>query len=334
MELTFYFIKATIVIAATVLTVDIQWTAISFFQARNLELTSYLAGNSEVELRWWRDAILVLVVYPVATAMCFLAWQALSVFRKAARNYNERLDLFANQAKQANVGDDSHDAPCQPAISDEKKEEEEARETQHPAESNAREEEERSEDHDGGASPMITSVNSLVGNDWELVEDDLRSEDASNALAKASHCLEPLNMSTSTRAAWEYYRPDGERRYMEMVDMLRSTDSDEEKGSTGPTPSTESDEQAGTELELKRFPSKKPVHYADGLIQDISNVRQSHSTRIYPNGDLHFAVEAIERPAFPDGDSAYAVEAIEKPSVTTQDYPLDGGIRSATCTQR
>lgn len=118
---------------------------------------------------------------------------------------------------------------------------------------------------------------------------------------------ESLESGMGSRAAWERHRADRDRRYMEIVDMA---------------PSTESDEEAGPELELKRSPSKKPVHYAEALVQGTVNSGESESTRRYPTGDLRFAVEAIERTAFPVGDLAYAVEAIERPSVTTFD-PLE-----------
>lgn len=132
---------------------------------------------------------------------------------------------------------------------------------------------------------------------------------------------ESLNSSMGSRAAWERYRAERERRYNEIFDIkkVRNLQSDEGEG---PTLSTESDEEAGTELELKRSPSKKPVHYAEELIQATGNSGQSQSTQRYPQGDLRFAVEANGRQAFPIGDLAYAVEAIERPSVTTFD-PLE-----------
>ena len=132
---------------------------------------------------------------------------------------------------------------------------------------------------------------------------------------------ESMDSSMGSRAAWERQRAERDRRYRK-INMLRSTESNVGEGSTGATPSTESDEEAGKELELKRSPSKKPVHYAEELIKGTSKSRQPQSTRTYPNGDLCFAVEAIERQAFPVGDLAYAVEAIERPSVTTFD-PLE-----------
>ena len=73
---------------------------------------------------------------------------------------------------------------------------------------------------------------------------------------------ESLNSSMGSRAAWDRHRAERERRYMEIVDMLRSIESDEGEGPTGSTPSTESDGEVGTELELKRSPSKKPVHFS------------------------------------------------------------------------
>lgn len=187
-ELSNYFIQATVVITATILTVDIQWMAISVFYTGYLELPPYQAGNSEVKLRWLRDAILVLVLYPVATTVSALAWQPLYYFRETVWHYNERLDLLYKQVNQAHVGGNSHDAPCLPAKFDAEKEE--GRENQQSAKSNARkEEEERSEDHDGGGALPIASVKNLVRNDWDLVEEDLHSKDASNAPATASATL-------------------------------------------------------------------------------------------------------------------------------------------------
>ena len=92
---------------------------------------------------------------------------------------------------------------------------------------------------------------------------------------------ESLESNMGSRAAWERHRAERERRYMEIIDMA---------------PSTESDEDTGPELELKRSPSKKPVHYAEEMFQGNSNSSESKSTRRYPTGDLRFAVEAIERP--------------------------------------
>lgn len=113
---------------------------------------------------------------------------------------------------------------------------------------------------------------------------------------------ESLESSMGSRVAWERHRADRERRYMEVIDMA---------------PNTESDEEVGPELELKRSPSKKPVHYAEELVQSSVNVGGSESLPRYPTGDLRYAVEAIERSAFPVDDLAYAVEAIDRPSVTT-----------------
>lgn len=118
---------------------------------------------------------------------------------------------------------------------------------------------------------------------------------------------ESVDSSMASRAAWERHRADRERRYMEIIDMA---------------PKTESDEEVGPELELKRSPSRKPVHYAQELILGTVNIKRSDSSPGYPTGALRYAVEAIERPAFPVGDFAYAVEAIERPSVTTFD-PLE-----------
>ncbi|KAL9135440.1 MAG: hypothetical protein Q9175_003369 [Cornicularia normoerica] len=118
---------------------------------------------------------------------------------------------------------------------------------------------------------------------------------------------ESLESSMGSRVAWERHRADRERRYMEIVDM---------------DPNTESDEEMGPDLELKRSPSKKPVHYAEKLCLGAVNIGESGSKTRYPTGALRYAVEAIERPALPVGDWAYAVEAIERPSVTTFD-PLE-----------
>ena len=118
---------------------------------------------------------------------------------------------------------------------------------------------------------------------------------------------ETLESSMGSRAAWERHRADRERRYMEIVDMA---------------PRTESDEEVEPGLELKRSPVRKPVHYAEELVQDTAESGKSESALKHPAGDLRYAVEAIERPAFPIGDLAYAVEAIERPSVTTFD-PLE-----------
>ena len=108
------------------------------------------------------------------------------------------------------------------------------------------------------------------------------------------------DLSMGSRAAWQRHRADRERRYTKIVDM----DSD-----------TESDEDMGPELELKRSPSKKPVHYAGELVQDTVRIRGSESTPRFPTGDLRYAIEAIERPAFPVGDIACAVETINTPSI-------------------
>ena len=135
---------------------------------------------------------------------------------------------------------------------------------------------------------------------------------------------ESLESSMGSRAAWDRHRADRERRYMEVIDMA---------------PNTESDEEVGPELELKRSPSKKRVHYAEELVQGTDDIEGSKSTPRYPIGALCYAVEAIDRPAFPVdelayatediekqavpvGDLAYAVEAIERSSVTTFD-PLE-----------
>ncbi|CAF9933460.1 Transcriptional regulatory protein sin3 [Imshaugia aleurites] len=170
-KLSNYFIQATVVIAAIILTVDIQWVAISVLYTRYLELPPYQAGDSEVELRWFRDIYLVLVFYSVATAVCAFAWQPLSSFRKNVRHYNERLDLLSKQVKQTRTDGNSRVAPSQPAeLGAEKGEEgqgiqqpaksdaqkeEDGLEAQQPAKSKARQEEERSEDDDGGAALSI-----------------------------------------------------------------------------------------------------------------------------------------------------------------------------------
>ena len=105
---------------------------------------------------------------------------------------------------------------------------------------------------------------------------------------------ESLESSMGSRAAWERHRAERERRYMRIIDTAPSTESDE---MTGPAPSTASDEEMEPELELKRSPAKKPVHYAEELFQGNSNSSESKSTRRHPTGDLRFAVEAIERPS-------------------------------------
>ncbi len=115
---------------------------------------------------------------------------------------------------------------------------------------------------------------------------------------------ESLESSMGSRAAWERHRADRERRYMEIIDMA---------------PATESDEEVGPDLELKRSPSKKSVHYAEELVLDTVYNEGSESTPRYPTGALRYAVEAIERPAFPVGDLAYAVEAIERPAFPVGD---------------
>lgn len=115
---------------------------------------------------------------------------------------------------------------------------------------------------------------------------------------------ESLESSMGSRAAWKRHRADRERRYMEIIDMA---------------PNTESDEDLGPELELKRSPSKKPVHYAEELVQDTVNIGGSESVPRYPTGALRYAIEAIERPAFPVGDLAYAIEAIERPAFPVGD---------------
>ena len=118
---------------------------------------------------------------------------------------------------------------------------------------------------------------------------------------------ETLESSMGSRAAWERHRADRERRYMEIVDMA---------------PKTESDDEVEPELELKRSPVRKPVRYAEELVQDTAESGKSESALKHRTGGLRYAVEAIERPAFPISDLAYAVEAIERPSVTTFD-PLE-----------
>ena len=171
-KLSNYFIQATVVIAAIILTVDIQWVAISVLYTRYLELPPYQAGNSEVELRWFGDIFLVLVFYSVATAVCAFAWQPLFSFRKNVRHYNERLDLLSKQIKQTRTDGNSRDVPSQPAeLGAEKgeegqgiqqparsdaQEEEDGREAQQPAKSDAQKEEERSEDDDGCAALPFT----------------------------------------------------------------------------------------------------------------------------------------------------------------------------------
>ena len=113
---------------------------------------------------------------------------------------------------------------------------------------------------------------------------------------------ETLESNMGSRAVWEHHRADRERRYMQIVDMASDT---------------ESDVEVGPELELKKSPSRKPVHCTEELVQDTVNTRRSKSAQGEANGDLHYAIEAIDRPVFPLGDLAYAVEAIDRPSITT-----------------
>ena len=118
---------------------------------------------------------------------------------------------------------------------------------------------------------------------------------------------ESLKTSMGSRDAWERHRADRERRYMEIVDMALET---------------ESDEEVEHGLELKRSPSKKPVHYAQKSDQATVNAESPKSEFKDPKGELHYAVEAVDKAALPVSDLAYAVEAIERPSVTTFD-PLE-----------
>lgn len=115
---------------------------------------------------------------------------------------------------------------------------------------------------------------------------------------------ETLDSRMGSRAAWECHRADRERRYMQIVDMASETEPDEDKE---------------PELELKRSPSRKPVHSVEEIVQRTVNPKRPRSPHGSPPSDLRYAVEAIERSAFPVGDLAYAVEAIDRPSVKTFD---------------
>ena len=125
--------------------------------------------------------------------------------------------------------------------------------------------------------------------------------------------------SMGSRAVWECIRADRDRRYEQIFHTA---------------PDTESDKESSPELELKRSPSRKPVHYAEEPFQSKAGIESSEPAPGYPASDLRYAVEAIERqafpiedascaveaaekPALPTGDLAYAVEAIDRPSVTT-----------------
>ena len=118
---------------------------------------------------------------------------------------------------------------------------------------------------------------------------------------------ESLDSSMGSRATWKCHRADRERRYIKIVDMV---------------PDTESDDEIEPELDLKRSPSVKTVYYAEELAQGTVKTRRSKSTPRFPNGDLRYAVEAIERAAFPVGDIACAVAATDAPSVMTSE-PLE-----------
>ena len=110
---------------------------------------------------------------------------------------------------------------------------------------------------------------------------------------------ESLDSSMGSRAAWERHRADRERRYTKIVDMI---------------PDTESDEELESELDLKRSPSKRLVHYAKESVQGTVKTGKSESTPRSPTGDLCYAVEAIERRAFPVGNLARAIETSDTPS--------------------
>ena len=137
------------------------------------------------------------------------------------------------------------------------------------------------------------------------LEDGLNSLSPSSrpATAKKSRLLnrqsdvydadaENLDSRMGPRAAWERHRADRERRYMQIVDMA---------------PETESDEEAGPELELKRSPSRKPVHCAEEMVQGTVNTERSKSAHRYPPSDLRYAVEAIDRPSVETFDSMETV---------------------------
>ena len=131
--------------------------------------------------------------------------------------------------------------------------------------------------------------------------------------------VEVLESSMGSRAVWECNRADRDRRYKQIFHKA---------------PDTESDNDSSPELELKRSPSRKPVHCAERPIQSKASVEGSEPAPVDPTSDLRYAVEAIERrafsiddsasaieapekPALPTGDLAYAVEAIDRPSITT-----------------
>ena len=130
---------------------------------------------------------------------------------------------------------------------------------------------------------------------------------------------ETLESGMGSRAVWECNRADRDRRYKQIFHTA---------------PDTESDKESSPELELKRSPSRKPVHCAKGPVQSTASAEDSEPAPVYPTSDLRYAVEAIERrafpvddlacaieaaekPALPMGDLAYAVEAIDRPSITT-----------------
>ena len=130
--------------------------------------------------------------------------------------------------------------------------------------------------------------------------------------------VETLELGMGSRTVWECNRADRDRRYKQIFHTA---------------PDTESDNESSPELELKRSPSREPVHCAEGPVQSNASVKGSEPAPVYPTGDLRYAVEAIERrafpvddlacaieaaekPALPMGDLAYAVEAIDRPSVT------------------
>ena len=131
--------------------------------------------------------------------------------------------------------------------------------------------------------------------------------------------VETLESCMGSRAVWECNRADRDRRYKQIFHTA---------------PDTESDKESSPELELKRSPSRRPVHCADEPGQSKASAEGSESAPVYPTSDLRYAVEAIERrafpiddlacaievaekPALPMGDLAYAVEAIDRPSITT-----------------
>lgn len=118
--------------------------------------------------------------------------------------------------------------------------------------------------------------------------------------------VEILESGMGSRAVWECNRADRDRRYKQIFHAA---------------PDTESDNESNLELELKRSPSREPVHYAEGPVQSKTSVEGSQPASVYPASDLRYAVEAIERRSFPVDDSTCAVEAAKKPALPKGDLP-------------